>query len=136
MEFNIDEKSPSGSEWVALRLSVGFGSYDEYQAERGLRNSLFCLSARDEKGGFVGMARIVGDGIICFYVQDVLVRPDFQGNGLGYALMTRVIAYIDACMVKNAVVGLMAAKGKEGFYEKFGFVCRPNDNKGCGMIRP
>ena len=29
---------------------------------------------------------------------------------------------------------LGAAKGKEGFYEKFGFVTRPNDDVGAGMI--
>ena len=29
---------------------------------------------------------------------------------------------------------LGAAKGKEEFYEKFGFVRRPNDELGAGMI--
>jgi len=27
----------------------------------------------------------------------------------------------------------MAATGKEGFYEKFGFASRPRDNRGAGM---
>ena len=27
----------------------------------------------------------------------------------------------------------MAAKGKEEFYKKFGFIDRPNENFGCGM---
>jgi hypothetical protein len=27
----------------------------------------------------------------------------------------------------------MAAKDKEGFYEKFGFVSRPRENRGAGM---
>lgn len=29
---------------------------------------------------------------------------------------------------------LGASKGKEGFYEKFGFISRPNDKLGAGMI--
>ena len=29
---------------------------------------------------------------------------------------------------------LGASKGKEGFYEKFGFVSRPNDDLGPGMV--
>ena len=29
---------------------------------------------------------------------------------------------------------LGASKGKEGFYEKFGFVSRPNEELGAGMI--
>ena len=32
-------------------------------------------------------------------------------------------------------VGLMAAKGREGFYEKLGFEARPDDHSGAGMIR-
>ena len=32
-------------------------------------------------------------------------------------------------------VDLMAAKGREAFYEKFGFVKRPDDNWGCGMTQ-
>jgi len=30
-------------------------------------------------------------------------------------------------------VNLMSAKGREHFYEKFGFEIRPNDNLGAGM---
>lgn len=28
---------------------------------------------------------------------------------------------------------LLAAKGRESFYEQFGFVKRPNEREGCGM---
>jgi hypothetical protein len=31
------------------------------------------------------------------------------------------------------MINLMAARGKEGFYKKFGFIERPNDEKGAGM---
>jgi hypothetical protein len=31
-------------------------------------------------------------------------------------------------------VGLFAAKGKEPFYERFGFIGRPNETLGKGMI--
>jgi hypothetical protein len=34
-----------------------------------------------------------------------------------------------------AYVALMAAKGKEGFYQKFGFEERPNDHLGAGMTQ-
>lgn len=33
------------------------------------------------------------------------------------------------------MVNLMAAKGKEPFYKKFGFIERPNDKHGAGMIQ-
>jgi len=31
-------------------------------------------------------------------------------------------------------IGLMSAKGKERFYQKFGFRSRPNDKEGSGMV--
>ena len=31
------------------------------------------------------------------------------------------------------MINLQAAKGKEGFYKKFGFIERPNENFGPGM---
>ena len=33
-----------------------------------------------------------------------------------------------------STVGLMAAKGKEGFYEKLGFKGRPDNGCGAGMM--
>ena len=33
----------------------------------------------------------------------------------------------------KVMISLLAAKGKEEFYNKFGFVSRPNDDFGCGM---
>ena len=33
------------------------------------------------------------------------------------------------------MVNLMATPGNESFYEKFGFVARPNDHMGAGMVR-
>ena len=34
----------------------------------------------------------------------------------------------------RVTVGLMAAKGKEEFYQKLGFRSRPNENEGDGMM--
>lgn len=61
------------------------------------------------------MARVIGDGGMTSYVQDVIVEPAHQGQGIGGQQMGRVMAYIGAHAVPGAVVGLMAAAGKEGF---------------------
>lgn len=36
---------------------------------------------------------------------------------------------------ETIMINLMAAKDKEPFYEKLGFMRRPNDERGCGMTR-
>ena len=33
----------------------------------------------------------------------------------------------------SIMVVLVAAKGKEAFYQRFGFTQRPNEEMGCGM---
>jgi len=43
--------------------------------------------------------------------------------------------YIKRNACNNAVVGLMSAKNREGFYEKFGFWKRPNEHFGHGMMQ-
>jgi len=46
-----------------------------------------------------------------------------------------LLCYLKKQCVERAIIGLMAAKGKERFYKKYGFIERPNDNLGAGMIK-
>jgi GNAT superfamily N-acetyltransferase len=133
-EYRIVAVKPTGAQINALRLAVGWKLLEEGDFQRGLDGSLFavCAFAGDEP---VACARVVGDGRTVFYVQDVIVRPEYQGCGVGRAMMERVMEFIAQHACEGAVVGLMAAKGKEGFYEKFGFKARPNENDGPGMMQ-
>lgn len=95
---------------------------------------MYCVCAQIEDE-VVGMARVVGDGSICFYIQDVIVKPEYQSMGIGKKMMESVMIYISKNAGSGAIVGLMSAKGKEEFYKKFGFWQRPNDNFGHGMMQ-
>ena len=79
------------------------------------------------------MARIIGDDGLAFYIQDVIIKPEYQRQGIGTALMNKIMEYIRTHARDNTVIGLMAAKGKEPFYERYGFTIRPNENLGSGM---
>jgi ribosomal protein S18 acetylase RimI-like enzyme len=79
------------------------------------------------------MARVIGDGGLTYYIQDVIVLPACQRQGLGTRLMDAVMAYLCANAHPGSVIGLMAAHGKEPFYQKYGFVARPTERLGCGM---
>ncbi len=136
MESQIvfDETSPSVSEYLHLRELAGWCPMPEAVVERSFATQLFAVSARTRSfETVVGMARVVGDGGLCFYVQDVIVHPDYQNRGIGTRLMQYVLEYIDRTGCTNSYVGLMAAKGKEGFYASFGFDRRPNEHLGAGM---
>ncbi len=131
-EVTLVEEAPAPGEYLALRRLVGWGLPGESAIGPSLRNSLYCVCARS-RGRIVGMARVIGDGGMVFYIQDVIVDPARRGEGLGARLMDKVMEFIRARAVPHTIVGLMAARGKEAFYERYGFTRRPNEKFGAGM---
>lgn len=123
----IRERNPTLEEYLALADAVGWSKYVTAEtAETALAHTLFAVVA--ERGGVaVGMARIVGDGALFFYVQDVVVAPAVQGQGVGAALMTALMAWLDRSAPDRAFVGLFSASGKSRFYERFGFATASSD---------
>jgi predicted GNAT family N-acyltransferase len=134
MKIRIEQRLPSLSEYKELRTSVGWPVMADGLILKGLSNSLFCVCAIIENKS-VGMGRVIGDGAIYFHVQDVIVNPDFQGKKIGHMIMDKLIAFIKENGGAESNVGLMCSKGREDFYKAWGFIERPNDRFGAGMIQ-
>ena len=132
--MKLIEKTPSPEEYNRLRTAVGWGAYDAGVIESFLPNSFYCVCAYSGEK-MVGMARVIGDGGLVFYIQDVIVLPEFQGRGIGSQMMEKVMAYIENHAHHNTIIGLMSAIGKEAFYERYGFTRRPTEKYGAGMTR-
>lgn len=64
-----------------------------------------------------GAGRALADGIDCSYICDVAIHPDFQGQGLGKAIISKLR---DLSAGHKKII-LYAVPGKEGFYKKLGF---------------
>jgi cation:H+ antiporter len=79
-----------------------------------------------------GMGRVVGDGSY-FTIYDVVVHKDFQGMGYGSIIIKHIIDWYKTIKDDDTFLYLDASKGKEKFYEKFGFRSRPNEDVGAGM---
>lgn len=79
-------------EILALYASVGWSSYTSNpQALRsGFEHSLLILTAR-EKDALLGLIRVVGDGSTIVLVQDLLVHPAHQRQGIGSALLQTIL---------------------------------------------
>jgi catechol 2,3-dioxygenase-like lactoylglutathione lyase family enzyme len=81
------KRTPMIEEYEMLLRAVGWARNMNLEAARtALQNTLYAVVAV-EGDRPVGMARVVGDGAIAFYVQDVVVHPDRQRQGIGTALM-------------------------------------------------
>lgn len=72
---------------IGLYTSVGWSNYTRNPdlLHRAVENSLWKLSVWDGRE-LVGLARAVSDDASIAYVQDILVRPDRQRNGIGTRL--------------------------------------------------
>ena len=80
------------AEILGLYASVGWTAYTDDPAalRNGFANSLLTLAAYEE-AALAGLIRVVGDGHTSGFVQDILVRPQFQRRGIGSALLQAVL---------------------------------------------
>ena len=54
-------------------------------------NSLHILAAFNEEGILVGVLRAVGDGASILFIQDILVTPEYQHQGIGTKLLQQTL---------------------------------------------
>jgi ribosomal protein S18 acetylase RimI-like enzyme len=83
----------------------------------GIQNSSFVCSAWDNKQ-LIGLIRVMSDDYTVCYIQDLLVLPDYQSQGIGQTLIQKVLSHY-----KNVrqVILTSDENGPLGFYEKMGF---------------
>ena len=132
--FQIEKNKLTPDIYTSVRGSVGMVPYEKQDIEKALERTLFSVVVFED-GEPIGIGRVVGDGRIVFFIKDVAVVPEKQGYGIGTLIMQKLMEYIKEAGTENAYVGLMALKGKEKFYEKFGFHIRPYQNEGSGMTQ-
>ena len=135
MKINYIEKTPTPDDFNMLTESVGWRKRENSIVEEALKNTLYSLCVYDENK-LIGYGRIIGDKTIFLYIQDIMVIPKYQGKQIGTGIMYKLLEQVDRYKKVNPNIRtyLGASKGKESFYEKFGFISRPNDKLGAGMI--
>lgn len=122
--------------YMYLRQQVGWKMLSKKQAEAALSNCLFNVVAY-ENGEPVGMGRVIGDGAVVCYIQDLVILPSSQGHGIGSQVLNKLIEFVESITEDGTemMLCLMCAKGREGFYKKHDFMARPTQNLGPGMIQ-
>src|SRR5574344_2550073 len=128
MQIIYINRTPTPNEFNDLTEAVNWGRRDNKIVEEALKHTLYSICAYDVDK-LVGYGRIIGDKTIFLYIQDVMVIPEYQGRKIGTGIMKELLKQIDEYKTVNPNIRtyLGASKGKEAFYEKFGFISRPND---------
>lgn len=127
--MKYEERKVSLEEYQWLRKSVGWGNTDTAATKDGLENSLYSVAVV-KNGKVIAIGRVIGDGGLYFYIQDLMVHPEYQNKGIGKSLIKKLMDYITSNAKSGAFVGLMAAKGLKKFYEPYGFKVRDEDAPG------
>ena len=73
--------------------AVGWTNYTQNpeMLEAAFENSLHVLAAFTEEGILVGVLRAVGDGASILFIQDILVTPEYQHQGIGTKLLQQTL---------------------------------------------
>ena len=132
MSFAIETRLPTVSEFTALRRETIWGTPDHVTTKTVLNHSFSGVVAID-RNKVIGMARTVGDGCLILYIQDVVVTPPHRSKGIGQALIRAVINDAVKSCLPSCTIGLFAATGQAGFYEKLGFNARSAPSFGPAM---
>ena len=114
------ETSVSIDDVLHLYQAVGWTNYTNQpqMLAQALTHSLAIYLAHDGEE-IVGLVRLVGDGFSSVFVQDLIVLPSYQRQGIGSNLMKEALAdYKDAYQIQLATE---QTEKNLGFYRSLGF---------------
>ncbi|CTI95875.1 TPA: GNAT family N-acetyltransferase [Streptococcus pneumoniae] len=103
-----------------LYQAVGWTNYTHQpqMLEQALSHSLVIYLALDGDA-VVGLIRLVGDGFSSVFVQDLIVLPSYQRQGIGSSLMKQALEdFKEAYQVQLATE---QTEKNVGFYRSMGF---------------
>lgn len=103
-----------------LYASVGWTAYTNRpdMLQQAFKHSLLVLGAFDDDR-LVGLLRAVGDGCSIVFIQDILVLPYYQGQGIGRHLLEQAIAHFPGIYQLHLLTD--NTEKTRSFYEALGF---------------
>jgi ribosomal protein S18 acetylase RimI-like enzyme len=87
------KKSVKAAEAAALYVELGWGTAKKYSTARmecSLANCDIVVSARNDAGELVGIARALSDFSIDTKILDLIIVPEYQRQGLGLKMMEKI----------------------------------------------
>ena len=108
-------------EYKELIDLLGWKKASDRLIEISLKNSMTEKYVIDNE--IIGMARLITDGGYAGLIMDVIVKPDYQNQGIGTKMVNRLLQRVKENLEEGeeVMLQLLAAPGKIDFYKKFGF---------------
>lgn len=130
MSFEYSSELPPIEQFWPLFLTTGWNQRYQLDAEQytqALAASWYFVCAYDGER-LVGVGRILSDGVAHAMIYDMIVAPEYQGQGIGGQILERLVQRCQEARIRD--IQLFCAKGMRGFYEKHGFKPRPDEAPG------
>ncbi|MBE9012357.1 GNAT family N-acetyltransferase [Pseudanabaenaceae cyanobacterium LEGE 13415] len=111
--------------------AVGWSRRPLRKVKKAIQHSFLVATMWEQRGAtrrLVGFARATSDHAFNATIWDVVVHPDFQGKGLGKALMKFMIKKLRSEDISN--ITLFADPHVVNFYRNLGFMQDPEGIKG------
>jgi len=89
-EIRLVDNVLQAEDFVRLRIQAGFVEIPVEHARKALQNGLINVSAI-YNGELVGMGRLVGDGAMYWYLQEIIILPQFQRKGIGTMIVNHLL---------------------------------------------
>ena len=120
--LTIKRNELTAEQFIELWKSVWNGAPSPEQTRLAMEHTLFRVSVFDGEK-IVAMARVIGDMGLCYYIKDVIVRPEYQKKGIGRMMIDEILSFIreNGVPETDIFVELCAMPDKIPFYERFGF---------------
>ena len=85
---------------LPLYEAVGWTNYTTKpeMLKAAYENTLHVLAALNDEGKLVGILRAVGDGASIVFIQDILVTPEYQHQGIGTKIVTNDSRKVQECI--------------------------------------
>ena len=90
----IKHNELTAEEFIELWSSVWDGAPTLEQTNLAMNNTIFRVSVFDGDK-VIAMARVIGDMGLCYYIKDVVVKPEYQGKGIGRILINELKKFIN-----------------------------------------
>lgn len=132
-KWTVKKRKLQLEEYQVMRETAGWNPIDDKSVQKALSNDLFSVAIYDEER-LIGIGRVIGDGGIYYYIQDIIVIPEYQKRSVGRLIMDSIENYFKEVATTNAFIGLMAAADVKAFYHKFGYQERPDNAPGMYKV--
>jgi len=111
-----DDKNIDWSEASNLYKIAPLGDKSAESLQTVFSNSMFKCFVFDNNI-LIAIGRALADGVDASYICDIAIHPNYQGQGLGKAMVNKLVTLSSG----HKKILLYAVPGKEGFYQQLGF---------------